>query len=332
VQAFIRGLPKAELHIHIEGSLEPPLLFELARRNGVPVRSVEELRESYGFRDLQSFLDLYYEAALVLTGEQDFYDLTWAYLERAKQDTIRHTELFFDPQAHTERGVSLEAVITGIHGALEAGRQKFGITSGLIPCFLRHLSEEQGMETLEQLLPFRDWIVGVGLDSFEMGHPPQKFARVFSRAREEGLLVVAHAGEVGPPDYIWQALDLLGARRIDHGVRAIEDPALIERLARERTPLTVCPLSNVKLGIFRSMNDHNLKKLLEAGLMVTVNSDDPAYFGGYLTENYMAVQQALGLSRDQLHRIAANSFEASFIPEENKRAFLQELDDYAATH
>jgi adenosine deaminase len=332
VQAFIRGLPKAELHIHIEGSLEPELLFDLSRRNGVGIRfrSVDELRESYRFTNLQTFLDLYYEGASVLTRERDFYDLTWAYLQRARRDNVRHTEVFFDPQTHTERGVPFDAVITGIHRALEEGRRELGITAGLIPCFLRHLSEEQAMETLEESLRFKDLIVGVGLDSSETGHPPERFVRVFARAREEGLHVVAHAGEEGPPDYVRQALDLLHAERIDHGVRAIEDPALIERLAREKIPLTVCPLSNVKLCVFPSMEQHNLKKLLDAGLIVTVNSDDPAYFGGYLADNYLAAQQALGLSREDLRRLAANSFEASFLSEKRKRALLRELDDYAA--
>jgi adenosine deaminase len=332
MRGFVRGLPKAELHLHLEGTLEPELLFLLARRNGVSLRfrSVEDLRQAYRFTGLQSFLDLYYEGASVLVTQQDFHDLTRAYLRRAQRDRVRHAELFFDPQTHTDRGVPFAAVVTGIHTALDAGRREHGISSGLIMCFLRHLSAERAMETLEQALPFKEWLVGVGLDSSEAGHPPAKFARVFARARREGFRVVAHAGEEGPPEYVWQALDLLGAERIDHGVRSIEDPALVERLARQQIPLTVCPLSNVKLRLFPSMEEHSLKRLLDAGLKVTVNSDDPAYFGGYLTANYVAVQRALGLSRADLHRLAANAFEASFLPAEEKRALLGELRAYVA--
>ncbi len=332
MEKFIRGLPKAELHMHIEGSLEPELLFELAQRNGVSIRfdSVEQLRAAYEFEDLQSFLDLYYEGAGVLLTERDFHDLTWAYLTRAAEDNVRHAEVFFDPQTHTDRGVPFEAVIDGIHGALEAGRRELGITNRLILCFLRHLSEEAAMETLDRALPFRDRIVGVGLDSSEVGHPPRKFERVFSRARKEGFRVVAHAGEEGPPEYVREALDLLEAERIDHGVRSIEDAELTERLAKEAIPLTVCPLSNVKLCVFPSMEQHNLKKLLDAGLRVTVNSDDPAYFGGYVTENYLAVQRALGLSRDEIRRLAANGFEAAFVDRDRKNALLAELHAYVA--
>jgi adenine deaminase len=331
METFIRELPKAELHVHVEGCLEPELLFALARRNRVPTgfRSVQELRAAYRFTDLQSFLDLYYAGAATLVTEQDFYDLTSAYLRRAQQDHVRHAEIFFDPQTHTRRGVPFETVITGIHGALDAGRERYGITSGLIMCFLRHLSEEQAMETLLQALPFRDWLVGVGLDSSEVGHPPAKFTHVFARARAEGLHAVAHAGEEGPPEYVSQALDLLGVERIDHGVRALEDPALVERLAQAQVPLTVCPFSNVKLRVFPSIEAHNLKRLLDAGLMVTINSDDPAYFGGYLTDNYLAVQQALGLTREDIQRVAANAFTASFLAEEEKRSLLQELEEYA---
>jgi len=334
MQAFIRGLPKVELHVHIEGTLEPELRSEIARRNGVPVgfRSVEELRRSYQFSDLQSFLDVYYAGTSALLTEQDFHDLTRAYLRRANRDGVRHAEIFFDPQAHTERGVPFETVVTGIHGALDAGREECGITSRLIMCFLRHLSEERAMETLERALPFKDRLVAVGLDSSETGHPPANFVNVFARARQEGFRVVAHAGEEGPPEYVWQALDLLGAERIDHGVRSLEDPALVERLAREQIPLTVCPLSNVKLRVFPSMEQHNLKRLLDAGVRVTINSDDPAYFGGYVTENYLAAQQALGLNREDIHRLAANAMQASFLAEEEKRALLQELTDHAAMH
>jgi len=333
METFIRELPKAELHVHVEGCLEPELLFTLARRNRVRVgfRSVEELRAAYRFTDLQAFLDLYYAGAATLVTEQDFYDLTSAYLRKANADRVRHVEMFFDPQAHTARGVPFEAVITGIHGALEAGRERYGITSGLILCFLRHLSEEQAMEALSAALSFRAWLVGVGLDSSEVGHPPTKFTRVFARARAEGLHVVAHAGEEGPPDYVRQALDLLGAERIDHGVRALEDPALVERLARSQVPLTVCPLSNVKLHLFPSIEAHNLKRLLDAGLMVTINSDDPAYFGGYLADNYLAVQKAFELTREDIQRLAANAFVASFLAEEQKRALLEELRQYTTT-
>jgi adenosine deaminase len=330
MRSFVCGLPKAELHVHIEGSLEPELLFELAARNHVPLKchSVEELRRSYEFTDLESFLERYYEGTSALVTEEDFHDLARAYLENAHRDNVRHAEVFFDPQAHTERGVSFKAVITGIHRALEAGRRSYGITSQLIMCFLRHLSEAQAMETLERALPFKHWLVGVGLDSTEVGHPPRKFINVFARARREGFRVVAHAGEEGPPEYIWQALDLLGAERIDHGVRAIEDPVLLERLARHRIPLTICPLSNVRLRVFSSMAEHNLKRLLDAGLRVTINSDDPAYFGGYLNDNYLAAQQALGLGREDIRRLAANAFEASFLGEAEKHALLRELDDY----
>jgi adenosine deaminase len=332
VEEFIRGLPKAELHMHVEGSLEPEMRFEMARRNGLSVRhrSVEELRESYRFTDLQSFLDIYYEGASVLRTEGDFHDLTRAYLERARQQNVRHAEIFFDPQSHTNRGVPFETVITGIDRALEEGRRELAVSSGLILCFLRHLDEAAAMETLERALPFKDRLVGVGLDSSELGHPPEKFARVFARARAEGLRVVAHAGEEGPPEYVWQALDLLGAERIDHGVRSIEDPRLVERLGREQIPLTVCPLSNVRLGVFPSMEEHDLKRLLDAGLRVTINSDDPAYFGGYVTENYLEAWRALELGRDDLHVLAANGFRASFLGEDEKRAFLDEVERYVA--
>jgi adenosine deaminase len=334
MEAFIRGLPKAELHIHIEGSLEPELLFELAQRNGVATRfsSVEELRESYRFSDLQSFLDIYFQGAAVLITEQDFHDLTWAYLSRAKRHNVRHAEIFFDPQTHTDRGVPFETVIAGIQRALEAGQRELGVTSRLIMCFLRHLSEERATRTLEQALPFKDRIVAVGLDSSELGHPPERFMNVFARAREEGFRVVAHAGEEGPPDYVWQAVQLLGAERIDHGVRSIEDPGLTEWLAKEQVPLTVCPLSNVKLRVFSSIEEHNLKRLLDAGLMVTINSDDPAYFGGYLNDNYLAAQRALGLNRDEIQRLAANSFRAAFICEQERSRFLQELDAYVSAY
>ena len=334
MKRFIHGLPKAELHIHIEGSLEPELMFALARRNGIelPYASIEEVRAAYQFTSLQSFLDLYYQGAAVLLEEQDFYDLAFAYLRTAAAQNVRHAEIFFDPQAHTERGVSFETVIRGLSRALGDARREHGISSRLILCFLRHLSAEAAMETLEQAEPFRNWIVAVGLDSSELGHPPSKFRAVFQRARALGFSAVAHAGEEGPPDYIWQALDLLRVSRIDHGVRCLEDPVLVERLREKKTPLTVCPLSNVKLRVFDRVEAHNLKALLDAGLRATVNSDDPAYFGGYIEENLVAVQEALRLDRDDLYRLARNAFEASFLTADEKRKLIGELDRYARSH
>jgi len=328
--AFIDGLPKAELHLHIEGSLEPELMFALAQRNRVALAypSVERLKAAYEFSDLQSFLNIYYAGASVLLTERDFFDMTWAYLERAKADGVVHAEIFFDPQTHTARGVPFGAVIEGIHAALSEGARKLGITAFAIMCFLRHLSEDEAFATLEQAAPYRDKIVGVGLDSSERGHPPRKFARVFARCRDLGLRVVAHAGEEGPPEYITEALDVLQAERIDHGVRCVEDPALVARLAAAQVPLTVCPLSNVKLRVFPRLESHNLKQLLAAGLRVTVNSDDPAYFGGYVNENYRATQRALGLTLDELRRLARNSFLASFLPEAEKRRHCQAVDAY----
>jgi adenosine deaminase len=330
MDSFIQGLPKAELHIHLEGALEPELAVEFARRNNVALRfkSAAELHQAHRFTNLQSFLDLYYECTATLMSERDFYELTLSYLERAARDNVRHAELFFDPQSHTNRGLAFETVIGGIHRALETARQKYDISSALIMCFLRHLSAGRAMEILEEALPFKRWLIGVGLDSAELGHPPMKFVEVFARARREGLRAVAHAGEEGPPEYIAQALDLLGVERIDHGVRAIEDTALMRRLAAEQVPLTVCPLSNVKLGVFPSMARHNLGRLLENGLLVTLNSDDPAYFGGYINDNYLAAQSALGLTREHLQQLAANSFRASFLPEHQRRGLLDELDRY----
>ena len=330
LERFIRNLPKAELHLHIEGTLEPELIFAIAQRNRIPLRfaTVEELRRAYDFHNLQSFLDIYYEGARVLLSDRDFFDVTWAYLERVAGQNVRHTEIFFDPQTHTDRGVPFETVISGIHRALEQAARTLRMSSKLIMCFLRHLSADSALQTLEQSLPFKDWIVAVGLDSSELNHPPRNFVEVFNRARAEGYLTVAHAGEEGPPDYIWQALDLLKASRIDHGVRCLEDPILVQRLARERVPLTVCPLSNVKLRVFDSLENHNLKKLLDLGLCVTVNSDDPAYLGGYLTENLMASQKALGLTRDDLYTLARNSFQASFLSPEEKQPFLDELNHF----
>ncbi len=329
---FARKLPKAELHLHVEGTLEPEMMFELARRNGVtlPYASVEDVRRAYVFSDLQSFLDIYYAGCRVLMKEQDFYDLTWAYLTRAAAQGVRHAEIFFDAQTHTERGVAFETVVSGIYRALEDGRTRLSITSGLILCFLRHLSEEAAMRTLQEALPFRGWILAVGLDSSEVGHPPLKFKDVYHRAREAGLLAVAHAGEEGPPEYVWEALDVLKVRRIDHGVRCVEDERLVGRLVEEQIPLTVCPLSNVKLRVFPNLKSHNLKQLLDCGLLVTVNSDDPAYFGGYVADNLQASAAALDLSREQQLQLARNSFVASFLSDESKRAYLQELDRFAA--
>ena len=329
---FARHLPKAELHLHIEGTLEPELMFALARRNGVPLpyASLDDVRRAYVFNDLQSFLDIYYAGCQVLVTEQDFHDLTWAYLARAAQQGVRHAEIFFDPQTHTDRGVPFETVINGIHRALQDGEARFGISSGLILCFLRHLSAEAAMRTLREARPFQKWILAVGLDSSEAGHPPSKFKDVYDRAREAGLLAVAHAGEEGPPAYVWDALDVLHARRIDHGVRCIEDERLMGRLAEEQIPLTVCPLSNVKLKVFPNLRAHNLKKLLDRGLLVTVNSDDPAYFGGYVADNFQASAAALGLGREQLLTLARNSFVASFLNEERRRAYLDEVDRFAA--
>jgi adenosine deaminase len=330
MRRFIHGLPKAELHIHIEGALEPELMFELGRRNGIelPFATVEEVRKAYQFENLQSFLDLYYQGAAVLVGEQDFYGLASTYLKRAASQNVRHAEIFFDPQTHTDRGVPFETVVQGLHRAIVDGKQKWGISAELILCFLRHLSAGAAMETLDAATPYREWIVGVGLDSSELGHPPSKFREVFEKARELGFERVAHAGEEGPPEYVWQALDLLGVSRIDHGVRALDDPKLVERLRERNTPLTVCPLSNVKLRVFDCIEDHNLAALLEAGLCVTINSDDPAYFGGYIEENYLAVASALDLDRNRLSRLARNAFEASFLTRDDKERFLGELDDY----
>jgi adenine deaminase len=328
VKSFVERMPKAELHLHIEGTLEPELMFELASRNRVqiPYKSTHEVRKAYEFSNLQSFLDIYYQGTRVLLHDRDFYDLTCAYLQKAHQQNVRHAEIFFDPQAHTERDVAIPAIIEGIHQALQDGEERFGISSKLILCFLRHLSTEDAMRTLEGALPYRHAFAGVGLDSSESGHPPVKFTEVFARAREEGLFVVAHAGEEGPPAYVWQALDTLGASRIDHGVRSMEDPALVERLRSERIPLTVCPLSNVKLRVFDSIESHNLPQLLGAGLCITINSDDPAYFGGYINENFDAVGQAFQLTPDQLRTLARNSFEAAFMDDDRRATLLAELD------
>jgi len=325
--SLIQTLPKAELHIHIEGSLEPAMMFELARRNRVrlPYGSVDEVQAAYQFENLQSFLDLYYAGAQVLQTEQDFYDLTWAYLQTCAAQNVRHTEIFFDPQTHTDREIPFEVVVQGITQALKDGQKKLEVSSALILCFLRHLSAEAAMATLEQALPYQDQIVAVGLDSSEMGHPPSKFQTVFDRARAEGFLTVAHAGEEGPPEYVWEAIRLLKVVRIDHGVRCVEDPALVDYLVEHQIPLTVCPLSNIKLCVFEEMGQHNLKQLLDMGLCVTVNSDDPAYFGGYMNENFAAVQTALQLSEADLMQLAANSFKASFLDASAQKKYLADI-------
>jgi adenosine deaminase len=327
--ALLAAMPKAELHIHIEGSLEPELIFALAQRNGVaiPYASVEDLRRAYAFSNLQSFLDIYYAGASVLLKEQDFHDMAWAYLQRAAADHVVRAEIFFDPQTHTARGVAIETVVNGLHRACVDARAELGISASLILCFLRHLSEEDAFATLEQAMPLLGRIVGVGLDSSEVGNPPEKFARVFARCRELGLHLVAHAGEEGPPAYIWSALDVLKVERIDHGVQAVHDAALMKRLADERIALTVCPLSNQKLQVFPNLADHNLGRLLDAGLAATVNSDDPAYFGGYLNENFTQVFAATGLTARHAYWLAWNSFEASFAGSADKHRWEHRLKE-----
>jgi adenosine deaminase len=328
---YVRGIPKAELHVHIEGTLEPELAFRLAEKNAVPLpyQSVAALRRAYQFSDLQSFLDVYYAGAAVLKDSEDFYQLTRAYLHRAHADGVVHAEIFFDPQTHTARGVALMTVLAGINRALAEATQTWGLTHRLILCFLRHLSAAEAMQTLEEALPLKECLAGVGLDSSEAGHPPHKFVAVFERARAQGLRAVAHAGEEGPPAYIVEALDLLHALRIDHGVRCEEDPELVRRLARDRIPLTVCPLSNLKLRVVTQLKDHNLKRLLDQGLCVTVNSDDPAYFGGYIVDNFIAVQEALSLSDRDVATLARNSFEAAFLSPADKLRWIAAVDRYA---
>jgi adenine deaminase len=330
LDAWIRALPKAELHLHIEGTLEPEMLFAKAQKHSValPYSNVEALRSAYNFSNLQSFLDLYYAGANVLRDEEDFYDLTWAYLLRAKEDGVVHAEIFFDPQTHTARNISLDVVVNGIVHALRDGEAKLGITWRLIPNFLRHLSEEDAIATLNQLVPYMQHVHGFGLDSSEVGHPPSKFSRVFAKVRAMALPVVAHAGEEGPPSYVYEALDDLKVTRIDHGIRAIEDEALTARLAREKIPLTVCPLSNVRLCAVKSLDAHPLKRLLDAGCVVTINSDDPAYFGGYVAENFIATANALSLSRDEIKRIAAMSITASWLPSDEKTKHLALIAQY----
>ena len=327
---FIGGAPKAELHVHIEGTLEPELMFALAKRNGIDTGydSPGEVRAAYQFGNLQDFLDIYYAAANVLIGEQDFYDLAWAYLQKAHAQNVVHAEIMFDPQTHTGRGIAFDTVISGLTRAADDAKAKLGLSAGLIMSFLRHLDEEAAERTLDQALDHRDKIIAVGLDSSELGHPPEKFARVFARARAEGFLAVAHAGEEGPPGNVAASVDILQVARIDHGVRAIEDPALVERLVETAMPLTVCPLSNVRLGIFETMAAHPIKAMLAAGLKATVNSDDPAYFGGYINENFLATAAAFDLTRDDVLTLIRNGFDAAFLPARGIAALHQRLDDY----
>lgn len=330
MKQFIAGLPKAELHLHIEGTFEPELMFKLAERNGItlPYESVEALHKAYDFSQLQDFLDIYYQGMNVLRTEQDFYDLTWAYLEKVSKEAVRHVEIFYDPQGHVDRGVSFETALNGIHSALVQGQKEFDISFGIIMCFLRHLDEDAAFETLDSALAHKDKIIGVGLDSSEMGHPPSKFERVFAKARDEGFHIVAHAGEEGPPEYIYEALDLLKVERVDHGNTCLKDPELVQHLVKEQIPLTVCPLSNTKLCVVDDMNNHPLPEMLKLGLKAMINSDDPAYFGGYLNENYEAVSGILNDDKETLALLAKNSFTSAFISQEAKDGFVAEVDAY----
>ncbi len=330
IEEFINTIPKAELHVHVEGTFEPELMFEIANRNNISLQfeSVEELRQAYNFNDLQSFLDIYYAGAKVLIHEKDFYDLTWAYLEKAFLQNVLHTEIMFDPQTHTLRGVEFKTVITGITNAMYDAKNKWGITSNLIMCFLRHLSEDDAFETFEAALDYKDLIIAVGLDSSEKGHPPSKFQRVFHRAIQMGFKTVAHAGEEGPAEYVWEALDLLKVVRIDHGNNSLNDEKLIQKMVNLQIPLTICPLSNVKLKVVSDLKIHPLKKMHDAGLLATVNSDDPAYFGGYVNENFIAVANALSLSKEEVTVLAKNSFKASFLDEAVKLKMLEKVDEF----
>jgi adenosine deaminase len=330
IEDFIKGIPKAELHVHIEGTFEPELMFQIARRNNARIkyRSVEEIREAYNFSNLQDFLDIYYEAAGILTQEEDFYDLTMAYLEKAVSQNVLHSEIFFDPQAHTGWGIKFSTVIDGIHKARQDAGKRLGISTGLIMCFLRDLDESAAMKTLEEALPYRDRIIAVGLDSTEVGNPPSKFQDVFARAREAGFLTVAHGGEEGTAKYVWEALELLKVSRIDHGNHGLDDDKLTEELVRRKIPLTVCPISNLRLKVIDSMQNHPLRRMMEKGLIVTINSDDPAYFGGYINENYLAVAKALNLTADDIYKLAKNSFEASFLEAGIKDKMLSRIYEY----
>ncbi len=330
LRKFIQEIPKAELHVHIEGTLEPELMLEIGKRNGVQLKykSIEEAKRAYNFHNLQSFLDIYYEGANVLLKEEDFYDLTWAYLKKSKADNVIHSEIFFDPQTHTDRGIAFETVINGISKALEDGEKRLNISSKLIMCFLRHLSEDSAMKTLEMSIPFRERIIGIGLDSSEVGNPPVKFENVFKKAESIGYSLVAHAGEEGPPEYIWEAINKLNVRRVDHGVKCLEDELLVKELVERKIPLTVCPLSNIKLKVFQSLKEHNLKKMLDKSLIVTINSDDPAYFGGYVNQNFLETAIALNLSKDEVFKIAKNSFEASFLNDVDKKSMILKLENF----
>jgi adenosine deaminase len=327
---FISLIPKAELHLHIEGTFEPELMFRIAERNNVKIKysSVDELKKAYDFGNLQDFLNIYYAGAGVLLKEEDFYDLTWQYLSKIHEQSVIHTEIFFDPQTHTSRGVPFPAVINGISRALEDGKNQYGITYKLIMCILRHLDEENALETINEAVNYKNLISAIGLDSSEVGHPPSKFERVFRKARQEGFLTVAHAGEEGPADYVWEALNLLEVSRIDHGNRSLEDEQLVKRLAENKIPLTVCPLSNFRLKVVDELEKHPLKTMLESGLLATINSDDPAYFGGYINENYRAAAEALSLTKEDIYLLAKNSFEASFLDEEEKKKCLKHVDDF----
>ena len=325
---FIRKSPKAELHLHIEGTLEPDLLFKLAKKNKIqiPFSSTEEIKSAYNFKNLESFLKIFYQGSSVLIKEQDFFDLTWAYVLKCKEDNIVHTEIFFDPQTHINRGIDFDVVINGIYKALEKGNKEFGLTFGIIMCFLRHLDEKSAFKMLDRANEHRDKIIGVGLDSSEIGHPPKKFERVFKKAIENGFLTVAHAGEEGPPEYIWEALNLLKVKRIDHGVQCLKDSKLVEKLRNDQIPLTVCPLSNIKLCVFKELKKHNLKKMLDEKLMVMVNSDDPAYFGGYLNKNLVESQNALNFSFENIKTLIINSFKSSFLKDEKKIEWIKKFD------
>lgn len=325
---LIKIIPKTELHVHIEGTFEPELMFKIAQRNQIqiPYETVNEIKKAYQFHNLQSFLDIYYAGASVLMCEQDFYDLAWAYFEKCAEDRVVHTEIFFDPQTHTDRGVAFKTVIDGLQRACDDAKEKLGISSHLIMCFLRHLTEAAAFATLEQALPFKEQIIAVGLDSSEVGHPPSKFQNVFAKAHEQGYLVVAHAGEEGPAEYVWEALDLLKVNRIDHGVRSEEDPALMQRLIAEKMPLTVCPLSNLKLCVVDDMSQHNIRRLLQQGVKVMVNSDDPSYFGGYMNDNFIAIAEALDLTQDEIKQLAINSFEAAFISDVEKAKWIAKIE------
>ncbi len=330
LEKFINGIPKAELHLHIEGTFEPEMMFEIARRNNkeIPYSSVAELKNAYSFNNLQEFLDIYYAGAEVLIKEEDFYDLTWAYLKKVNEQNVFHVEIFFDPQTHTDRGVEFQTVIKGVYRALKAGEEKLGISFRLIMSFLRHLDESSAFKTLEQALPYIEWIDGVGLDSSELGNPPSKFERVFKKAREEGFLTVAHAGEEGPSEYIWEALNLLKVVRIDHGNRALDDDKLVKRLAESKMPLTLCPLSNLELKVIKNLEEYPLIEMMEKDLLVTIHSDDPAYFGGYMNENYYQVAKAINLTKSQIAELAKNSFKASWLKQSQKETMLQKIEDY----